>query len=54
MAVDVPKCNITWIRNGAVKGQQQFKQLQDSRIQWVPYVYLYNGRSVELLEETWA
>ena len=55
MVVDVPTCSITWRRNGAVvKAQQQFKQLQDTSIKWVPYIYLYNGDSVRLLKETWT
>ena len=55
MVVDVPTCSITWRRNGAVKAQDQFKQLQDTSIKWVPWMRLrYNGSSVSLLEETWA
>jgi hypothetical protein len=56
MAVDVQTCSITWKRNGAVvKAQQQFKQLQETSIKWVPYICLnsYGGVSVSvsLLEE---
>ena len=55
MVVDVPTCTVTLTRNGAaVKAQQQFKQLQDTSIKWVPYIYLYNGDSVRLLKETWT
>ena len=55
MVVDVPTCSITWRRNGAlVKAQEQFKQLQDTSIKWVPYIRLYNESTVSLLEETWA
>ena len=55
MVVDVPTCTVTWTRNGAaVKVQQQFKQLQDTSIKWVPWINLENKRSFSLLEETWA
>ena len=50
MAVDVPACTVTWTRNGAaVKAQQHFKQLQDTSIRWVPYIFLYYGGSVNNL-----
>ena len=55
MVVDVPTCSITWRRNGAlVKAQEQFKQLQDTSIKWVPWIYLGDGSVVSLLEETWT
>ena len=54
MVVDVPTCTVTWARNGTVKAQQQFKQLQDTSIKWVPNIYLYKGASVCLLEESWT
>ena len=55
MVVDVPTCTVTWTRNGvAVKPQQQFKQLPDTSIRWVAYMFLRNRASVRLLEETWT
>ena len=56
MAVDVPTCTVTWTRNGAaIKAQQQFKQLQDTSIKWVPCIQLGDEKDiVSLLEETWT
>lgn len=55
MIVDVQACTVTWTHNGAgVKAQEKFKQLQDTSIRWVSYIYLSFGASVRLLEETWS
>ena len=54
MTVNVPTCTVTWTRNGEVKAQQQFKQLQGASIKWVPYIYLYSEDSVNLLKESFT
>ena len=54
MIVYVPTCTITWKRNGSVKAQQQFKKLQNTKIEWLPWILLPSVSSVDLLEEAWT